>query len=379
MVILKKLPTIAALPGSMVCLLLVLSLALPDVRVWAAADPYTLTPGRSRYDVQSLLIQAEQGDKRAAFLLGSRYAAGDETTRDDSEALRWFTQAAQEGLAEAQYNLGVMYAQGRGVPRNLATAVGWYTRAAKQGLGIAQFNLGTLYSTGTGVPKNETVAADWMERAAKKGIAQAQYNLAVFYEYGHGVRLNAAKALHWYQQAEVFGYAPARARRAHLQRLLQVPDTAQAATLPPSVPLSQPQSASNQDTVAQSSQPQTEVKPAVADIGSGAEKQVPEAVNHTNPIAAIDWLKNLNPEHYTLQLSSYVDENAAQHFIRELGVAQRIGVYASVKQGKHWYSVIYGDFASYEQAQAATRKLPASFKGLKPWVRKVSVIKALME
>ena len=94
----------------------------------ATADPGGVA------DVQALLDLAGQGDARAAFLLGSRFASGNDGVRDDSEAARWFRQAADGGLAEAQYNLGVLYAQGRGVERDLAEAARWYRLAAEQGI-----------------------------------------------------------------------------------------------------------------------------------------------------------------------------------------------------------------------------------------------------
>ena len=327
-----------------------------QIQVLAATDPYSLSPRSSAYDVQTLLTLAEQGDKRAAFLLGTRYAAGQETTRDDSEALRWFTLAAQGGLAEAQYNLGIMHAQGRGVPRSLKLAADWYTRAAQQGLAMAQYNLGTLYSSGGGIRRDETKAAEWMERAARKGIAPAQFNLAIFYEYGRGVRLNASQALHWYRQAEELGFKQATARRLRLERLLNSPATPQT-TVAKSISATEP---------IESSQ---------------AVDQSTKSVESTAPVQTTgdEWLESLDSDHYTLQLASYVDRKAAQQFIRKVKIKSQIGIYASVKKGKRWYSVVYGDYLSYPKAQASARKLPASLRGIKPWVRKVSLIKKELE
>jgi TPR repeat protein len=84
--------------------------------------------------VETLLARARVGDVRASFLLGTRYPSGRAGYRDDSEALRWFRQAAEDGLAEAQYNLGIMYASGRGVSPGLSRAVPWSAEAAAQGV-----------------------------------------------------------------------------------------------------------------------------------------------------------------------------------------------------------------------------------------------------
>ena len=80
----------------------------------------------SQYSLLQLSTMAEQGDARAAYLLGTRYASGRAGVRDDSQAVRWFKRAAELELPEAQFNLGVMYATGRGVVREPARAANWF-------------------------------------------------------------------------------------------------------------------------------------------------------------------------------------------------------------------------------------------------------------
>ena len=53
--------------------------------------------------------------------------------KNESEAVRWYTLAANQGDTDAQYNLGVCYERGIGVAKNESEAVRWYTLAAKQG------------------------------------------------------------------------------------------------------------------------------------------------------------------------------------------------------------------------------------------------------
>ena len=53
--------------------------------------------------------------------------------KDEAEAVKWWTLAAQQGHAKAQFFLGVMYAKGEGVKKDEAEAVKWYTKAAQQG------------------------------------------------------------------------------------------------------------------------------------------------------------------------------------------------------------------------------------------------------
>ena len=305
----------------------------------ALAQDHGLTTPSSLYDPNALRVLAEQGDKRAAFLLGARYAMGRAGVKDDSEAVRWFTIAAQGGLAEAQYNLGIMYASGRGVPQDLTQAARWYQLAAEQGLAEAQFNLGTLYGTGRGVPRDETVAATWLERAAGKGLAPAQYNLGVLHEHGRGVRLDAARALQWYQRAAEQGFAPAKERHAALTAKLSVPDAA---------------------------------------VPAAAGEASPRVVAATGTDSGA-WVASLDPALFTLQLASYTERADAQRLADSFAAGNPVGVYRSSKNGKRRYAVVYGVYASHAQASAAVEALPERVRKMKPWVRKVALIHAEMK
>ena len=61
------------------------------------------------------------------------YDNGEGVPQDDAEAVRWFRLAAEQGEARAQFNLGIRYANGEGVPQDDAEAIRWYRLAAEQG------------------------------------------------------------------------------------------------------------------------------------------------------------------------------------------------------------------------------------------------------
>ncbi len=292
-------------------------------------------------DPQALRVLAEQGDKRAAFLLGARFASGRGGVRDDSEAVRWFRLAAEGGLAEAQYNLGVMYASGRGVPRDPDAAASWYRRAAEQGLAEAQFNLGTVYGAGHGVPRDEAQAARWLEMAADKGLAEAQYNLAVLHEHGRGVRLDGQRALELYRRAAEQGFEPARERHAALAEKLSTAPPAAGPAAPP----------------------------------ASATRPAPAA----GELAGADWLASLDPARYTVQLASFNGREDAERFARSLPEGAAAGIYSSVKLGKRWFAVVRGSYAAASQARAAVQSLPEALRRTKPWVRRVGHIHAEMQ
>lgn len=343
-------------------------------------------------DPQALLALAEQGDKRAAFLLGSHFASGRHGVRDDSEAVRWFRRAAGDGLAEAQYNLGVMYASGRGVPRDFAEAARWYRKAAEQGLAEAQFNLGTLYGLGRGVPRDDAAAATWLRKAARRGVARAQYNLGALHEHGRGVRRDGHQALEWYRLAAEQGFAPARERHAALARRLAaggLPEPAAATAGEEAVESAGSPDPGTGRTVESTSEPSvdsaTEQQPAAAAPPAVAPQPVPEtaatAATDSSPSAGAgdegylqDWVRSLDPARYTMQVASFTDAAAAERLARAIATQGPAGVYSAVKGGKLFFSVVYGSWGSYGEARSALTALPAAMAGLQPWVRKVALI-----
>ena len=56
-----------------------------------------------------------RADVRAQVELGLRYTEGQGVPKDEREAVRWYTLAADQGNADAQFFLGWMYAEGKGV------------------------------------------------------------------------------------------------------------------------------------------------------------------------------------------------------------------------------------------------------------------------
>ncbi len=59
-------------------------------------------------------------------------------TRNDQEAVRWYTRAAEQNYAYAQSRLGFLYLTGKGVPQDNIKAYFWLTLATKQDRRIAE-------------------------------------------------------------------------------------------------------------------------------------------------------------------------------------------------------------------------------------------------
>ena len=66
-----------------------------------------------------------------------------------------------------------MYNEGLGVLKNDAEAVKWYSKAAEQGHATVQKNLAVMYGTGEGVPEDYIKAHIWASIAKVQGAKRA--------------------------------------------------------------------------------------------------------------------------------------------------------------------------------------------------------------
>jgi uncharacterized protein len=157
-------------------------------------------------DLVSLRERAQQGDARAAYLVGRSYMTGSGASKDYREAAKWFREAATQNLADAQFVLGFLYEQGDGVVQDYKTALSYYSAAAKQGHAIAQNNLALMYELGRGTEKNVNEAEHWYRAAAEQLFVTAQCNLASL-EFRKG---DYRQAVVWFREAAKRGNANAQ-------------------------------------------------------------------------------------------------------------------------------------------------------------------------
>jgi len=133
------------------------TVAPPSRREAPPAQPTTLS------DLRGL---ADKGDPVAQFVLGARYAQGDEVEQDYSEAVRWFEKAANQGHVVAQATLGAYYWAGRGVPEDLTRAYFWSVLARAGGDEASKYRVVTLASrmTNTQLTQAEQEANQWISQ-----------------------------------------------------------------------------------------------------------------------------------------------------------------------------------------------------------------------
>jgi TPR repeat protein len=110
---------------------------------------------------------AELGDAQAQFQLGYIYEGGMLVPQNSTEAIKWYSSAANQRYGPAQYSLGVMYAYDTNVPRDNVRAYMWFSLAASE---LSPADPPVWYSNGLAVPERNLVA----RKMTPEQIAQAQ-------------------------------------------------------------------------------------------------------------------------------------------------------------------------------------------------------------
>lgn len=160
-------------------------------------------------DFSELRQKAEQGSVEAQFNLGLAYYDGENTEKDNEEAVKWLQLAAEKGHSRAQNAMGVCCRNGIGILKDQKESLKWFQLAAKQGLASAQYNLGLYYDKSYG-ELDDQEAVKWYRLAAEQGHADAQFKLGCAYNLGDGVPEDRMKAIKWYRLAAEGGNAEAQ-------------------------------------------------------------------------------------------------------------------------------------------------------------------------
>jgi DamX protein len=102
----------------------------------------------------------------------------------------------------------------------------------------------------------------------------------------------------------------------------------------------------------------------------------PQALGETR---TAQWIRAQPGSHFTLQLFATSNREQREKFMRQQDHRERFATFQTRRDGATWYVVTYGSYADRAQADAAARSLPASFGGVKPWIRTFASVQATLE
>jgi len=105
-------------------------------------------------------------------------------------------------------------------------------------------------------------------------------------------------------------------------------------------------------------------------VAAKTEEKI-QAKKH-NGIYDQNWIKQQNKNDFTLQLLGTHQKNTLQSYLKKFNLKNDAAVFKTQRDGKDWFTLIYGAYPSKSAAQAATKQLP---KGItKPWIRSFASI-----
>jgi len=124
---------------------------------------------------------ADKGLPAAELEVGLAYFHGDGGLKQDfAAAAKWLFLAAQPTTPQPQQSmaanaLGNLYEHGSGLPQDGTQAVFWYTQAANAGQARAMANLGRIYSEGLVIKKDPVKSYMWTKLAMYLGDPAATH------------------------------------------------------------------------------------------------------------------------------------------------------------------------------------------------------------
>ncbi len=87
------------------------------------------------------------------------------------------------------------------------------------------------------------------------------------------------------------------------------------------------------------------------------------------------WISQQPDSAYTVQLFSSYEQQAIERFVQKYALQGNIARFVSQRDGKTWFSLIYGSFATKPAAEKAVSGLNPQLRKTKPWIRTFASIK----
>lgn len=148
-----------------------------------------------------LLKAADRGVKESEFIIGEKYANGDEFEKNPYLAFDYYLKSANSGYDQAMVAVGLCYKTGQGVDKDEEIAFDWFTKAADLGFIPAFFQVGVCLLEGVGAVQNKKFGLEYLTRAMDQGYVRANTYLADEYIDGRLVRKDSIKARELFEQA----------------------------------------------------------------------------------------------------------------------------------------------------------------------------------
>ncbi|WP_265694183.1 SPOR domain-containing protein [Providencia rustigianii] len=339
---------------------------------------------------------------------------------------------------EQIHDLGVQSINGDGVPVDLAKGRYYIQQSALQGYPLGQYHLGILFFTGEGGPQNSACAKWWLEKAAganndvrdmaRQALNEIQeespfvpntVDESLCQQYSYTLisspiaepvqsepKINAielsAKGNHALMET-LKNHPPhpiystfrtlqnkltkiwqpialhrkklmrAAAHKIHVAQRSQtvvIEETAEKLDAPEEVIITillPPSEQKNDAEIAGSAPIKTPSKPL--------EVTIPVTKNTSARSNLGGDIHSASPRHYTLQLGSAASSAGLYEQARRHKLSNYL-VYETVRNGRQWYVLVYGEYSNIRTAKQAISGLPSALQRDKPWVRSLQQVQS---
>lgn len=155
----------------------------------------------------NLKAAADFGLNEAQYIYGLWLLLGKSrcVTKNESEAVRYFTLSAKSGNPKAQYSLGLCYLNGTGTTIDPKSALHYFELSSEKNHSQSLFKLGEMYRDSLGTEPdqigNDRKSANCFKRAADSGLSCAQLEYAKCLRDGFGCRKNATESRKYFTLA----------------------------------------------------------------------------------------------------------------------------------------------------------------------------------
>ncbi len=86
------------------------------------------------------------------------------------------------------------------------------------------------------------------------------------------------------------------------------------------------------------------------------------------------WLLAQDPRFFTLQLVAAQDKQAVLDYICTHNLHDKVAYFQHLRDGRRWFSVVHGVFATRSHAKKAIVRLPRAVQKTRPWIRQFDAI-----
>ncbi len=229
---------------------------------------------------------------------------------------------------------------------------------------------------------------------AAKGRAEAQYAVGYMYYYGYGVAEDTESGIFWITKSAEQHYLPAIQALAVLSHHENAPVVEPTPRTPPMnsmpnvtvQPVTQgttfyaPLRSSSADEVLQTLPMEQKIKTAFAETTTPVVETKPivqaqAAAPKESPIA--EQKTSAVSNGYTLQLFGAYQLTDVKLLQRQLKLKNTSRIFHTTHNGKDWYVLTFGNFATVHEAVATKHNLPTDIGHLAPWVRTVETLEVV--